>query len=233
MKKYVFLTLFIVFGTSILSNYMTYKSTNPKNEIIDNDNPQNIVENVENTTTIITSDENTIIYEDEFTQTQEENIEKTPVENTTTEIKQNKTSTPQITTVQDQPIAEVKQESTENKNNSNTPQQTKEESIQVQPETPKQEVVKEQSVIIGEEYKINDAMINSIKNIINSNQSEDMKLYGYNIVVDSSIVETTSQFTYIEQRVIDKIKYKFGTIRIYVRDYYNNGQYITTECYVI
>ena len=74
MKKYVFLTLFIVFGTSILSNYMTYKSTNPKNEIIDNDNPQNIVENVENTTTIITSDENTIIYEDEFTQTQEENI---------------------------------------------------------------------------------------------------------------------------------------------------------------
>lgn len=233
MKKYVFLTLFIVFGTAILSNYMTYKSTNPKNEIIDNDNPQNIVENVESTSQIDTSDESIILYEEEITQTQEENIEKTSVENSITEEKQNKISTPKVTTIQEQPIAEVKQESTENKNNNDTPQQTKEESIQVQPETTKQEIVNEQPVIKGEEYKTNDTMINSIKNIINSNQSEDMKLYGYNIVVDSSIIETTSQFTYTEQRVIDKIKYKFGTIRIYARDYYNNGQYICTQCYII
>jgi hypothetical protein len=233
MKKYVFLTLFIVFGTAILSNYMTYKSTNPKNEIIDNDNPQNIVENVESTSQIDTSDESIILYEEEITQTQEENIEKTSVENSITEEKQNKISTPKVTTIQEQPIAEVKQESTENKNNNDTPQQTKEESIQVQPKTTKQEVVNEQPVIKGEEYKTNDTMINSIKNIINSNQSEDMKLYGYNIVVDSSIIETTSQFTYTEQRVIDKIKYKFGTIRIYARDYYNNGQYICTQCYII
>ena len=87
--------------------------------------------------------------------------------------------------------------------------------------------------MIGEEYKTNDAMINTIKNVINSKQSEDMKLYGYNIVVDSSIVDITSQFTYTEQRVIDKIKYKFGTIRVYARDYYNNGQYICTQCYII
>jgi hypothetical protein len=233
MKKYVFLTLFIVFGTAILSNYMTYKSTNPKNEIIDNDNPQNIVENVESTSQIDTSDESIILYEEEITQTQGENIEKTSVENSITEEKQNKISTPKVTTIQEQPIAEVKQESTENKNNNDTPQQTKEESIQVQPKTTKQEVVNEQPVIKGEEYKTNDTMINSIKNIINSNQSEDMKLYGYNIVVDSSIIETTSQFTYTEQRVIDKIKYKFGTIRIYARDYYNNGQYICTQCYII
>lgn len=232
MKKYVFLILFIVFGTSILSNYMTYKSTNSKNEIIDNNNLQNIVENVESTSQIYTSDESMIVYE-KIEQTQEKNIEKTPAKSNITEVKQNKISTPQVTTVQEQPIAEVKQESTENKNNNNTPQQTKEESIQIQPETTKQEVVKEQLVIKGEEYKTNDAMINSIKNIINNNQSEDMKLYGYNIVVDSSIVELTSQFTYTEQRVIDKIKYKFGTIRIYARDYYNNGQYITTECYLI
>jgi hypothetical protein len=212
---------------------MTYKSTNPKNEIIDNDNPQNIVENVESTSQIDTSDESIILYEEEITQTQEENIEKTSVENSITEEKQNKISTPKVTTIQEQPIAEVKQESTENKNNNDTPQQTKEESIQVQPKTTKQEVVNEQPVIKGEEYKTNDTMINSIKNIINSNQSEDMKLYGYNIVVDSSIIETTSQFTYTEQRVIDKIKYKFGTIRIYARDYYNNGQYICTQCYII
>ena len=98
----------------------------------------------------------------------------------------------------------------------------------------RQEVVKEEKpVTIGEEYKINDTMINTIKNVINSNQSEDMKLYGYNIVIDSSIVEDTSQFTYTKQRVIDKIKYKFGTIKIYARDYYNNGQFICTQCYII
>ena len=127
----------------------------------------------------------------------------------------------------------MKKESTEIKENNNNTPQTKEESIQTVPETPKQEVVKEQSVMIGEEYKTNDAMINTIKNVINSKQSEDMKLYGYNIVVDSSIVDITSQFTYTEQRVIDKIKYKFGTIRVYARDYYNNGQYICTQCYII
>ena len=76
-------------------------------------------------------------------------------------------------------------------------------------------------------------MINTIKNVINNNQSEDMKNYGYNIVVDSSIVDITSQFTYTQQRVIDKITWKFGTIRIYARDYYCNGQYVWTECFII
>ena len=71
------------------------------------------------------------------------------------------------------------------------------------------------------------------KNVINNNQSEDMKNYGYKIVVDSSIVDITSQFTYTEQRVIDKITWKFGTIRIYARDYYCNGQYVWTECFII
>ena len=140
-------------------------------------------------------------------------------------------STPKIADTQKQVVAEVKQE-VKIENNNNTPQ-TKEETIQTIPEAPKQEVVIEQPVIVGEEYKTNDTMINTIRNVINSNQSEDMKLYGYNIVVDSSIVDVTSQFTYTEQRVIDKIKYKFGTIRIYARDYYNNGQYICTQCYII
>ena len=76
-------------------------------------------------------------------------------------------------------------------------------------------------------------MINTIKNVINSNQSEDMKLYGYNVVVDSSIIDITSQFTYTEQRVIDKIKYKFGTIRIYARDKYNKAEYISKQPYTI
>ena len=232
MKRWIILILTIIFGTSILSGYMTYKQTNSKNEIIDEGNTQNIVESVDNS--IQNSNLEEINQEKlNIDEIQKENIEKTPVVESTSEVKQNKPSTSKVTTTKKQPIVEEKQGSIKNKNNNNTLQQTKDESIQKQPENPKQEIVKEQPVILGEEYKTNEAMINTIKNIINSNQSDDMKLYGYNIVVDSSIVEMTSQFTYTKQRVIDKIKYKFGTIKIYVRDYYNNGQFICTQCYII
>ena len=84
-----------------------------------------------------------------------------------------------------------------------------------------------------EELKRNDEMIAKIKSVIQNNVTEDMKNYGYEIVVDSSIKELTNQFTYTEQRVIDKITWKFGTIRIYAEDYYYNGQFIMTECYII
>ena len=235
MKKYLIIAFILIFGIAILSTYITYKKTNSEN-VIENINPQNIVKNVESTNQLQTSDEQTTseLVNNSITQSQKEVTEKTPVAESKTEVKNNKNSTPQVTTNNKQPIAEVNQENTEiKKDNNNTPQ-TKDESIQVQPEKTEQEVVKEEKpVTIGEEYKINDTMINTIKNVINSNQSEDMKLYGYNIVIDSSIVEDTSQFTYTKQRVIDKIKYKFGTIKIYARDYYNNGQFICTQCYII
>lgn len=100
-------------------------------------------------------------------------------------------------------------------------------------EIPQEKVLVEESTAPTEEYKINEKKIAEIRNIINSNPSEDMKLYGYEIVVDSSITEVTTQFTLTEKRVKDKIAWKFGTIRIYAQDYYRNGQYITTECYLI
>lgn len=100
-------------------------------------------------------------------------------------------------------------------------------------EIPQEKVLVEENTAPTEEYKINEKKIAEIRNIINSNLSEDMKLYGYEIVVDSSITEVTTQFTFTEKRVKDKIVWKFGTIRIYAQDYYRNGQYITTECYLI
>ena len=252
MKKYVFLAFLIIFGTAILSGAMTYKKNNKKTYNNITCIPQNVVENMENTSQVmpleeqIISDTNT----DDVIKSQEENIEQAPVVKSTSKEKQNRTSTPQITVVKEQPVTEAKQQSVtevkqrpieeveqestkiKEKNNKNTPQ-TKEETIQTIPEAPKKEVVTEQPVITGEEYKTNNSMINTLKSVINSNQSDDMKLYGYNIVIDSSIVNITSQFTYTEQRVIDKIKYKFGTIRIFARDYYNNGEYICTQCYII
>lgn len=228
-EKYVFLAFILIFGTSILSGSMTYQKTNQKNN---ETNPQTVAENMENLISETSLDEQIVeevnekIISDELEEIETPSVIEDKAEEIKTTI-----STPKIADTQKQVVAEVKQE-VKIENNNNTPQ-TKEETIQTIPEAPKQEVVIEQPVIVGEEYKTNDTMINTIRNVINSNQSEDMKLYGYNIVVDNSIVDVTSQFTYTEQRVIDKIKYKFGTIRIYARDYYNNGQYICTQCYII
>ena len=82
-------------------------------------------------------------------------------------------------------------------------------------------------------YIKNDSMIQKIKATIENNVTEDMKKYGYKIVVDSSIKELTNQFTFPESRVKNSIKYSFGTIRIYAEDYYSNGQLIMTECYIL
>ena len=83
-----------------------------------------------------------------------------------------------------------------------------------------------------EKYVKNDAMINRIKQVIQSNESEYMKNYGYSVIVDSSIKQQANQFTFTETRVKSYITYRFGTIKIYAEDYYKNGQLIMTECYI-
>ena len=123
-------------------------------------------------------------------------------------------------------IEEKKEEKVEEKKQEETPIIKKED---------KQEETKEdkQEDIITEEYKINNQMINQLKETIKNNETEEMKNYGYEIVVDSSIVEITNQFTFTEYRVKNKLALKYGTIRIYARDYYYNGTYITTQCFII
>ena len=72
-----------------------------------------------------------------------------------------------------------------------------------------------------------------MKNYIMNNPSDDMKAYGFEVVVDSSIVELTNQFTYTEQRMRDQLKWRFGTIKIYARDYYYNGEFVITQCFIL
>lgn len=84
-----------------------------------------------------------------------------------------------------------------------------------------------------EEYRVNNSLINQMTNIINSNPSSLMKELGYSIVVDSSIVNETTGFTFTENRVKNAISYSFGTIRIYARDYYKNGVLMWNECFII
>lgn len=85
---------------------------------------------------------------------------------------------------------------------------------------------------ITEVYKVNNTMIKKMKQTINNNKSENMIEFGYDIVVDSSIVTKTNYFTYSDVRLISKLTDRFGTIRIYARDLYVNGGYAHTECFI-
>ena len=88
-------------------------------------------------------------------------------------------------------------------------------------------------LFIINERKINKEKINRIKTIIKNNETEDMKTYGYEIVVDSSIPELTNEFTFTEKRVINKITWSCGIIKIYARDYYYNGSLVSTQCFIL
>jgi glycerophosphoryl diester phosphodiesterase len=167
---------------------------------------------------------------------EDENIKQ----ETKTELADSKTINNSQSTIKDTEtkISTDKQTVVNNSQQTNIASETKkEEQPEKQQETIAQTTQTEskntENKVMTEELKRNDEMIAKIKSVIQNNVTEDMKNYGYEIVVDSSIKELTNQFTYTEQRVIDKITWKFGTIRIYAEDYYYNGQFIMTECYII
>ena len=135
---------------------------------------------------------------------------------------------------------EVKNDISKNENiskNNETSEQVKKNTItkDEKSEYTNVEQIKKNEELKKQEEKciINYEMIEKIKNIIINNESEDMKRYGYSVIVDSSITNITNQFTFSEKRVIDKITLKFGTIRIYAFDYYEMEQFICTQCFII
>ena len=122
-------------------------------------------------------------------------------------------------------VQENTQEKTNIKNNNqlNTQTHTNVENTQ-QKQVPKNNV---------STYVENTEIINRMTEVIENNETDDMKKYGYTIQPTSSIVDATSEFSFTKQRVKDKIKHKFGTIKIYARDYYINGVFQYTECFII
>lgn len=149
-----------------------------------------------------------------------------------------------IETVQEVSIPVV--ENTNKEIIENNPVKKEEKKETVKPEVPKEEP-KQEPVIPetkpevnvpavqppSEEYRYNEAMTQQMINIINSNPSQYMISDGYTVVVDSSIIPLTNQFTFTEERVKNKILYKAGTIKVYAQDYYVGGQYLFTECYIM
>ena len=137
------------------------------------------------------------------------------------------TNTNQGTTAKKEEVKDqtVKQEETK------TEQAKKEEPKVQEPvvEQPKVEETKPQEMV--KEFKINNTYIQKMKNYIKNNETEDMKEYGYTIVVDSSIVNQTTGFTYSDFNMNSRMGF-VGEIRIYAQDYFVNGEYVETRCYV-
>lgn len=183
----------------------------------------------------IPAEENIILENAEIQEPTENKVDTTSQEKVSSEAKKQSNST------QAQPQAKQETVQSEKQIQTKTIQPTQ---TQVQIEQPKVTEEKKETITTPssqntttvakdeEKYVRNDAMINKIKQVIESNESEYMKQYGYNIVVDSSIKNQANQFTFTETRVKAYIKYCFGTIKVYAEDYYKNGQLIMTECYL-
>ena len=84
-----------------------------------------------------------------------------------------------------------------------------------------------------EHFERNNNKITEMENYIKSNPSETMGKFGYNIVHDNNIVNQTTGFTYTPKRIKDAIKKSFGTIKIYAHDYYVNGKFVETKCFIM
>lgn len=212
-----------------LESSKSLESEEIQNEIIENTTDVEIPE-VQEEKSISNEDENQ--KEINTSIVQEEKEDSKNVAEASSKTSSEKTNTKSIESKAKTTQTEIKK--------TETPKQVENTTTTTIIETPKKEEIKEdpkpsQSTpsTNTEKYVKNDAMINKIKNVIQNNESDFMKQYGYNIVVDSSIKTQTNQFTYTENRVKSYITYKFGTIRIYAEDYYVNGNLIMTECYIL
>lgn len=237
-KKFiiVFLVLLLVIIVSLTIIYK-YKLSNTENNEISTKNAEdkelledantnlNVLE--QNTLASLENEEKNIVKTEEITKT--ENTQKAEKNNITNQDQ--KKTTEKSVKKETSPITSQEVVSSQPVTITKPVEQPKVE-VAPTPEVPAQPVVQAPVVAPTEEYRYNDAMTQTIINIINSNPSQYMQTDGYNVVVDSSITSLTNQFTFTEERVKNKILYKAGTIKVYAQDYYNNGELLFTECYI-
>lgn len=210
MKK-IIIVLIILIGNFVNLYYMgqnVEKESEQDLSIADFENENSIIEEKQEVLNIVDTNEtkeieNNSIIEDEVNNSKQENSEVATYSVTNT-IK--KEANNQKNTVQENnnQVVEkvntdiVKQDEIKNDNIGSA----------INKDISQEKLVVEDNKTPVEEYRVNEKKIAEIRNIINSNPSEDMKLYGYEIVVDSSITEVTTQFTFTEKRVKDKIAWK-------------------------
>lgn len=237
-KIYILVILFIVIVATITvitryrnasTNQKVDEQNNQVNEVIDDKTTSDLDIEEENIVTAVNLDTN----KENKTEKQDKQEEVKESVQTKSDLKVKKVEDVATNKSSSTSSTSNKTESKVTNETENKQTEIKETKEEVKQQT-KENVVQEKSPSVpSEEYKVNNEIINKMKNIINSNVNEYMQEYGYEVVVDSSITSLTNQFTFTEKRVKDKITIKFGTIKIYAQDYYKNGQYMYTECYLI
>ena len=188
----------------------------PDNNKTEESNNQNIPNN--STTNVIKEEKKT--------------ISDTKTNETTTQnnVSKNNTTTAQVKIDTNQ----VNEQKNIQNNNSNAQNKTKEKQTEVQqPQVQKEEQKPVQEVVQQpvREVKRNDEMIQKIKTYISTHETERMKKYGYSFVVDPEVVKITHPFTYSEFNMNSCLN-RTGEYRIYAQDYYYNGKYVETQCFV-
>lgn len=135
------------------------------------------------------------------------------------EVKQEKQETQQDVNKQQE---QKKEQEIENNENSNEEQQETNKQEDKKEVEEKEETTQE----VVRTVKRNDTYIQKMKNYITTNDKSS-----YSIVVDESIVNNTYGFTYSEFNMSGYIGC-YSTYRIYAQDYYVNGEYVETRCYI-
>jgi len=211
--------------TTIIEDNISEEQIEKQEEILIN-------QPIENTETEVKVEN---IIEDKNNITKSENTNSTISKNNTTviskETKPKKKETKQETQTKEETISTTQTTSIEN--SQNTQEIVKEETKNETTQETAQEQPKNTTQKPKEEYIRNDEMINTIKQALKNNESDYMKKFGYEIVVDSSIKELATPFTFTEKRLKSCTKYSFGTIKIYAEDLYKNGVYQTTFSYIL
>lgn len=122
---------------------------------------------------------------------------------------------------------------TQNINTNNKPKEEKQNVVQ-QPQEKQEEKNEIKQEVVQQpvrEVRRNDEMIQKIKNYISTHETERMKKYGYSFVVDPEVIKITHPFTYSEFNMNSCLN-RTGEYRIYAQDYYYNGKYVETQCFV-
>jgi len=242
--------LLIISVICLLGELFIVKNRTDVNENVDSDIAENNIQDGTNENMIASTVEQHKVDNKQQLETSQVNTSKTndSKNKTSTVTKQQTQTSTSIQTQKQQTQTNTLVQPQEQQTETSTPVQTKEQ--QTQTSTPVQ-IQKEQSTTSthqkqttttqtqtktkkaeGEKFVKNDTMIEKIIDVIDNNKSENMKKYGYSIKVDPSIRTKTDQFTFTKFRVLNLIKHSFGTISVYAEDYYNNGQFIMTECYI-
>ena len=235
-KIYMLIILFVLIVATITVT-TRYNNTNT-NQVV-NDPKNEINESIENTTTsdLYVNKNETITVANSKEDTEKDIVKSNVEKKDDKQTKNNETNTIDkeisipLSDLTEQKEEVVKQPESQEKKEDIKENTKDEQNLNIEI---KEEVKEEHSTPVPkEEYKVNNEMINKMKNYILNNPSDDMKQYGFEVVVDSSIVELTNQFTYTEQRMREQLIWRFGTIRIYALDYYCNGNLVMTECFIL